>query len=185
MHSSCTVEDGDVAEEQEQNQEPAKAKKKFSLKGLFRSLPMLLMVINVFAMGIGGYLAYLGTIGMTPESIKEDKARELIYNEEVFEGKPITYSLDPFTVNLAGDSERIVQIKVTLEMLDENGFEEVVSMGAHARDTIVHILNGKSFDELQSIQGKLFLKDEITVALNEQLNESFIKDIYFSRFVLQ
>ena len=79
----------------------------------------------------------------------------------------------------------MVQVKVTLEMLDENGFEEVVSMGAHARDKIVTILNGKKFLELQTIQGKLFLKDEITVALNKQLKRSFIKDIYFSRFVLQ
>ena len=58
-------------------------------------------------------------------------------------------------------------------------------MGAHARDTIVQILNGKEFPELQTIQGKLFLKDEISVALNQQLKRSFIKDVYFSRFVLQ
>jgi flagellar protein FliL len=160
-------------------------KKKRSLKGLFKSLPQLLMVINFLAMGVGGYLAYLGTHGLTPESVREAEARKMLYNEEVFAGKPVTYNLEPFTVNLADGGDRIVQIKVTLEMLDENGFQEVVSMGAHARDTIVTILNGKSINELQSIQGKLFLKDEITVALNEQLKESFIKDVYFSRFVLQ
>ncbi len=160
-------------------------KKKFSLNFIFKSLPHLLIVMNLVAMGLGGYLAYLGTFGLTPKSVREAKAKELLYNEEIFQGKPITYSLEPFTVNLADGGERIVQVKVTLEMLDENGFEEVVSMGAHARDTIVTILNGKKFNELQTIQGKLFLKDEITVALNGQLNQSFIKDVYFSRFVLQ
>lgn len=164
---------------------PVKKKKKFSLKGIIAFLPKLLVILNIGATGIGGYLAYLGTIGMTPETIREAQARKMIYNENVFEDKPVTYSLDPFTVNLADNEDRIVQIKVTLEMLDENGFEEVVSMGAHARDTIVTILNGKKFLELQTIQGKLFLKDEITVALNKQLKRSFIKDIYFSRFVLQ
>ena len=180
-----------MAEEMEDQEQASKKngqepkKKKFSLKFSFKSIPHLLMAINFVAMGVGGYLAYLGTIGMTPQSVREAKAKELLYNEEIFEGKPITYSLEPFTVNLADGGERIVQVKVTLEMLDENGFEEVVSMGAHARDTIVTILNGKKFNELQTIQGKLFLKDEITVALNGQLNQSFIKDVYFSRFVLQ
>lgn len=169
--------------------EPKKKKKKlpgFSLKGLVAMLPKVLIVSNIGAMVFGGYMAYLGTIGLTPEMIREKKAREFVYNQEIFNGKPIIYSLEPFTVNLADeDDSRIVQVKVTLEMLDENGFEEVVSMGANARDTIVHILNGKRFPELQTIQGKLFLKDEITVALNQQLRRSFIKDVYFSRFVLQ
>ncbi|MEM7645860.1 MAG: flagellar basal body-associated FliL family protein [Pseudomonadota bacterium] len=163
-----------------------KKKKKFSLKAIIALLPAILIGLNLVGMGLGGYLSYMGTIGMTPESIRETEARKMLYQEEVFDDKPVVYSLDPFTVNLADvDDSRIVQVRVTLEMLDENGFEEVVSMGAHARDTIVTILNGKRFLELQSIQGKLFLKDEITVALNKQLKRSFIKDVYFSRFVLQ
>ncbi len=173
-------------EEKSEKQSPKKKESRFSLKKIKTALPKLLILFNFLAMGFGGYLSYLGTIGMTPKTIREAQAKKLIYNEEIFAGKPVTYSLEPFTVNLADvEDERIVQVKVTLEMLDENGFEEVVSMGAHARDTIVTILNAKNFIELQSIQGKLFLKDEITVALNKQLKKSFIKDIYFSRFVLQ
>ncbi len=172
--------------------EPEKDKKKrfkapnFSLRGLIAFLPKLLLMANFVGMLIGGYLAYMGTIGLTPKVLREMEARKYIYNEEIFNERPVTYSLEPFTVNLADtDDQRIVQVKVTLEMLNEDGFEEVVSMGAHARDTIVTILNGKEFPELQTIQGKLFLKDEITVALNKQLKRSFIKDVYFSRFVLQ
>ncbi|MCJ8278154.1 MAG: flagellar basal body-associated FliL family protein [Bdellovibrionales bacterium] len=161
---------------------PAPAKKKLNFKQL---LFMVFLGLNGVAMVAGVYLTYLGTIGTTKESVREAQAKEILYNEEVFEGRPIVYNLDPFTVNLADEDERVVQVKVALEMIDENGFEEVVSMGAHARDAIVHILNGKEFGDLQTIQGKLFLKDEITVALNKQLKRSFIKDVYFSRFVLQ
>ncbi len=169
-----------------EEQEVEKKKKKFSLDGIKALFPKILLLLNLVGMGLGGYLAYMGTVGMTPEKYREMQARELLYNEEIFKDKPVVYSLEPFTVNLADqDDQRIVQVKVTLEMLDENGFEEVVSMGAQARDTIVTILNGKRFPDLQTIQGKLFLKDEITVALNKQLNQSFIKDVYFSRFVLQ
>lgn len=175
-----------MAEENQEEEKPKKKKFSFSIGGILGYLPFVLLFGNLVAMLIGGYYAYMGTLGLTPKVIREQQAKKMLYNEEIFKGKPVVYSLDPFTVNLADTSEeRIVQVKVTLEMLDENGFEEVVSMGAHARDTIVQILNGKQFVELQSIQGKLFLKDEITVALNKQLNKSFIKDVYFSRFVLQ
>jgi flagellar FliL protein len=177
-----------VADEQQSGEETKKKFKapKFSIKAVVAILPKLLLGLNLVGMLVGGYLAYMGTIGLTPEAIREMEARKYVYNEEIFQDRPVTYSLEPFTVNLAdtGD-QRIVQVKVTLEMLNEDGFEEVVSMGAHARDTIVTILNGKQFPELQTIQGKLFLKDEITVALNKQLKRSFIKDVYFSRFVLQ
>lgn len=145
-----------------------------------------LIALNVIAMGLCGYLSYMGTLGMSIQPEREDDAKKLLFDEKLFDHKPVIFSLEPFTVNLADvDDERIVQVQVTLEMLNETGFEEVVSMGAYARDTIVQILNGKRFDELQTIQGKLFLKDEITVALNQQLQRSFIKDIYFSRFVFQ
>lgn len=181
----------DEEKNQEDGKESKESKKKFkapsfSLKGIAAILPKLLIILNVIGMAGGGYLAYLGTIGLTPKVMREMEARKNIYREEIFKDKPVTYSLEPFTVNLADkEDERIVQVKVTLEMLNADGFEEVVSMGAHARDTIVHILNGKRFPELQTIQGKLFLKDEISVALNKQLRRSFIKDVYFSRFVLQ
>jgi len=86
---------------------------------------------------------------------------------------------------LGDDQEKIIQIEIALEMIDEDGFEEVVTMGSHARDTIVNILNGKSYDDISSLQGKLFLKDEIILALNQNLDRSFIKDLYFSRFMIQ
>lgn len=180
-----------MAEEAEEKSGKDKKKKmkapKFSPAVLIALLPKIILGLNFAGMALGGYLAYLGTIGLTPKVMREMEASKYIYDEEIFNEKPVTYSLEAFTVNLSdqGDDQRIVQVEVTLEMLNEDGFEEVVSMGAHARDTIVTILNGKEFPELQTIQGKLFLKDEITVALNKQLKRSFIKDVYFSRFVLQ
>ena len=135
-------------DEEEQQQGKSSKFSGLGMKGLKEKAKALFLPLcifsNVFAMLYGGYLTYMGTLGMTVESIREEKARSLLFKEEVFKDKPVVYALDPFTVNLADDDQRIVQVKVSLEMLDEDGFEEVVSMGAHARDTIVQILNGKT-----------------------------------------
>ena len=172
--------------EEKDNKDGAKEEKKKEKKGSpISKLVLLLIVFDVLGVRAGVYMTYLGTIGTSKQAVRESDAHKELVENTVFGDKPIVYSLDPFTVNLSGEDERIVQIKVSLEMIDEDGFEEVVSMGAHARDTIVQILNAKEYEDLESIQGKLFLKDEITVALNKQMKRSFIKDIYFSGFVLQ
>lgn len=166
----------------EESTEPVPKKRSF-----FKRIPILkvMLALNVLGIVAGLYLVYDVTIGEDRRVVTEKDAFEEVRKSEIFGDKPIVYSLDPFTVNLADEDERIVQIEVTLEMIDEDGFEEVVTMGGQARDTIVHILNGKSYGDIESIQGKLYLKDEITLALNAQLERSFIKDIYFSRFVIQ
>ncbi len=56
---------------------------------------------------------------------------------------------------------------------------------AIARDKIVRVLNDKNFNDLESIQGKLFLKDTIAMEVNSILKEGVVKDVFFSDFVVQ
>lgn len=97
------------------------------------------------------------------------------------------FTMDPITVNLGGDAKRMIKIIVNLVMLGEDGFEEVMDpdVKVKARDKIIRILNEKTFDDLESIQGKLFLKDEIIRSMNSILNRGIVKDLYYSDFVIQ
>ena len=72
-------------------------------------------------------------------------------------------------------------------MLGKVGFEEIITTDnrAKARDRIVRALGEKSFAELETIQGKLFLKDRIAMEVNSILDKGVVKDIYFSEFVVQ
>ena len=97
------------------------------------------------------------------------------------------YTMDPVTVNLGGDAKRMIKIVVNLAMLGEDGFEEIMDpeVKVKARDKIIRILNEKTFDDLETIQGKLFLKDEIIRSINATLNRGIVKDLYYSDFVIQ
>lgn len=154
--------------------------------GLLKRIPWFNMILlSNMICAIGTAYFFWTITGHKDSGLTEAKAKQAIAESTIFKDKPIVYTLEPFTVNLGSDDERIIQIEVALEMIDEDGFEEVVTTSSHARDTIVNILNSKEYSEISSIQGKLFLKDEIIVALNEHLDQSFIKDIYFSRFMIQ
>jgi flagellar FliL protein len=179
-----------MAEEKKDPKKEEKPKKTIDVK-----LLMLLsfVLVNLSVVGLGAYLAYSATIGWKPVSITEEQMKldkeklEAEQDAAGAESGPLVYTMDKFTVNLDGQPKRTIRIEVNLEMLGKDGFEEVISNDTRvrARDRIVRLLNGKNFAEIESIQGKLFLKDRIAFEINSILDKGVVKDVYFSEFVVQ
>ncbi|MES3036510.1 MAG: flagellar basal body-associated FliL family protein [Bdellovibrionota bacterium] len=158
------------------------------------------IVFNFAILGLGSYWTYMGTLGWKKPTITEASVREMLRKpaseaakadpnapDANAEPDPFVYTMDKFVVNLGGEPKRTIQLEVNLEMLGEDGFEEIMESDnrAKARDRIVRLLNGHSFQELETIQGKLFLKDKIAFEINSLLNQGIVKDVYFSDFVVQ
>jgi flagellar FliL protein len=109
----------------------------------------------------------------------------LVYHD-IFKDKPILFTLEPFTVNLGHlESDKVIQVELNLEMHDEKSYEEVVGKSAMVRDTVVKVLAQKEYQDLASVQGKLFLKDDLAAEINKQLKYGLIKGVYFTRFIIQ
>lgn len=156
-------------------------------------LQVVFALVNLGVTGLGAFWVYSATMGWHSPSITEE---QLAAQKEADEKKqaasgaetgPLVYTMDKFTVNLAGEPKRTIRIEVNLEMLGKEGFEEIINTDnrAKARDQIVRILNDKTFGDLESIQGKLFLKDRIATDINALLDQGVVKDVYFSEFVVQ
>ncbi len=149
-------------------------------------LPVIFIVVNLAVSGAGIYFVFLSTVGWKyPVMTEEQEAEALPHEREKRDNSPIMYTLDKFTVNLDGTPKRFIQTEISLEMLDEKGFEEVVTLGAQARDAIVRLLNAKTFTDIETIQGKLFLKDQIAMTLNQLLKKGVVRGVYFSDFLVQ
>ncbi len=134
----------------------------------------------------GLYFVYTATVGYKDSKIREElEIPKFAIERQNRESNPIVYTMDKITVNLDGYPRRIIQTEISLEMLDEKGFEEVVDLGPEARDAIVRILHSKKFDDVETLQGKLFLKDQIASTLNSRMNEGVIKEVYFNEFIVQ
>ncbi len=137
--------------------------------------------------GGGAYLTYASTIGWESPKITEGQLQRNVASTENQVKEPYIYTMDKFTVNLGGEPKRTIRLEVNLEMLGQDGFEEVINTEnrAKARDRIVRILNEQAFGDLESIQGKLFLKQSISSEINGILKKGIVKDIYFSEFIVQ
>ena len=164
---------------EEQNQETPK-------KDLGKVFGIVFALVNISVLGLGSFLVYTSTIGYKEKSTSEVEAlRELASFEERLKAGPVIYSLDSFNTNLGGVPRRLIRMELSLEMLDDQGFEEVVGLGAKARDSIVQILNKKTFTQVETVQGKLHLKNQIITQLNSFLDRGVVQNIYFSDFVIQ
>lgn len=94
--------------------------------------------------------------------------------------------LEPFIVNIYDGQElRYLKVKVELEMAAPTIKTELDARMAPIRDAILVLLSTKTLQDVQDVQGKTQLKDEILAAVNKQLPPGKIVKVYFTDFVVQ
>jgi flagellar FliL protein len=155
---------------------------------LGKILSIVFVVINVMVLGVGLFLVYQATLGWHAPSYNESQAMEKLEADmKELDSLPLVYTLDPFKANLDGLPVRAVEIEVSVEMMNRQGFEELIDADniVKIRDTIIRILQSKNYDNLETVQGKLFLKDQIALSLNDILIRGVVKDVFFSQFKIE
>jgi flagellar FliL protein len=144
------------------------------------------IAINIVSMCAGLGLVYASTLGgESPIVREENEIKRLEAKRDQRDETPYVFTMDKFTVNLDGYPRRIVQAEVNLELLDKTGYEQVIRLGSKGRDAVVKILNGKQFDEIETLQGKLRLKEQISTTLNDLMVEGVIKNVYFTELIVK
>lgn len=150
------------------------------------AMTAVLVLINLGVLGLGTYWVYISTLGYESPEITETSLRKVASLPEHLNEAPLVYTMDKFIVNLAGQPKRTIRIQINLDMMSAESYERIMDTEnrARARDSIVRLLNDKTFDELETIQGKLFLKDKIVQEVNRVLRVGLVKDVYFTDFVM-
>ena len=96
------------------------------------------------------------------------------------------FPLDPFIVNIYDGQElRYLKVKVELEMVSPTIKPEIDGRLAPIRDSILILLSAKTLQDIQDVQGKNTLKDEILGAINKNIPPGKIAKVYFTDFVVQ
>lgn len=94
-------------------------------------------------------------------------------------------ALDPFIVNLAGNSRSYLKVSMALEVSDPVLEEQIANKMPKIQDTILFVLSSKTHDEIVTTEGKTLLKDELLMRLNTFVAGGTIQNIYFTSFVIQ
>ncbi len=95
------------------------------------------------------------------------------------------FSIGDFTANLAGPaSSHYVKVTVNFEISKDADEEEMKQRKPQFRDKVISLLNSKQPADLQSLEGRNYLKEEIKTVSNTFVKKGKVEGVYFSAFVV-
>lgn len=95
------------------------------------------------------------------------------------------FSVGDFTANLSGPaSANYVKVNVNFEYDKDVDEEELKLRKPQFRDKIISLLNSKKPADLQNLEGRNHLKEELKTVLNGSLSKGKIEGVYFSTFII-
>ena len=95
------------------------------------------------------------------------------------------FAVGDFTANLAGPaSSHYVKLTVNFEISKDADEEEMKARKPQFRDKVISLLNAKKPADLQSAEGRNYLKEEIKTVANSFVKKGKVEGVYFSAFVI-
>jgi len=149
----------------------------------------MLAIVGVVALllGVGGGFGLSMVLGGSDPPVE---------GEEVLEGEeaqPVAakatrqvHNLDKFTVNLRGTGGgRVLRLEVQVEV-DEEDLPTVEEKAPVLRDAVLTLASDYTYADLEGIDGKMRLRDELLARLNTSLEDAAsVRRVYFTEFVVQ
>ena len=144
-------------------------------------------VLKVFVIGVmaavlagGAGFYFYGRTLMANYVQKQVEIKKL----EKAEVGPII-SLDPFVINVSGNSSRFVKISVAMELKNEKAVEQTKKMAPVVRDAMLSVLAAKTPEAFMDVAGRSAMKQELFDGVNRLIADNGLKAIYITDIVMQ
>ncbi len=189
-------EDKMAEEAQENKEEGGEVKKK---KG---KLIIIIIPLVVILLGGGGFFAYKTFLApkagadeaqagqQGAHSGKKKHGEKKGHGGEGGEGGgsegPAFFSLTPFVVNLQDNiGTRYLKLTLKFELEDQSAEPEIKGQLPKIRDALIILLSSKNYAEIGTVEGKYRLREEIIKRVNRFLEDTPVRGVYFTDFVIQ
>ena len=179
----------DEAELKETEEAGEEESKKQAEKKGFKGLSSGVVRILLYVIGIIILIAISVTISYLVASKTAEKPDKISIEQTYKNVTPPydTLRLADFTINTADiDEQHVIRVTIALAYTQKEAAvsAELAQREAQIRDIINRILSSKRKDEIDSIEGKEDLKNEIKNAINNIMVNGKIKDVYFIDFFI-
>ncbi|WP_028574028.1 flagellar basal body-associated FliL family protein [Desulfonatronovibrio hydrogenovorans] len=161
--------------DQEKNTEEVKKK-----SGILKWIILLLILALLSGAGYFGYNYFLGPDNGEAEDPTAPR------EQQVDLGSTVVVPLDPFVVNLADPlGRRYLRTTLQVDVIDRRAARDVENHMARVRDAILLLLSSKAYSDLDTMEKKIQLRNEIVERLNQIIGPGRVVKVYFSEFVVQ
>ena len=161
------AEEKEKVKDSDKNETPKKSK-----------LKLIIIGVVVLLVGVGGYFGY--------SSYRKGKEEKADANKT--EKVSIICPLKSFVVNLLdhkGVGKRYLKVTIQLEVEKEEHKLLIENHIPQLRDTILLLLSGQTLKEINTMEGKLELKQALLSRMKQILGDGIVRRIYFTEFVVQ
>ena len=141
-------------------------------------LKLIIIAIAVLLIGVGGIFGYT----------KFNKGKEKKAEISQADKASIVLPLSSFVVNLMdkqGVGKRYLKVTMGLEINKEEDKLLIENHNAQLRDTVLLLLSSQSLKEINTMEGKLELKQNLLARMSQILGNGIVRRIYFTEFVVQ
>jgi flagellar FliL protein len=141
-------------------------------------LKLIIIAVAVMVIGAGGYFGY-----SKYSKNKEDKPES-----EKTDTVSIACPLNSFVVNLLntkGAGKSYLKVTMQLEVGKEEDRLLIENHKPQIRDTILLLLSSQTLNDINTIEGKLELKQSLLTRMKQILGAEVVRRIYFTEFVVQ
>jgi len=195
-HSHCFSLSGKRFLREEQPVADAADEVKSSGSGGSSKLMMGLLALNMVVIIVVAVVLFLGQ----KKAVKEQSLDQIVTQSGEHGAAPAAgvaapqgaaisqarfFALGDFTANLAGPaSSSYVKVTVNFEISQDANEEELKQRKPQFRDKVISLLNSKKAADLQSPEGRNYLKEEIKTVANTFVSKGKVEGVYFSAFVI-
>ena len=136
--------------------------------------------------GALGIFVYTEILYQKPR-INNEVEKEKMMEEGKKQVFPSPFKLKKMIINLPSHTKRLrfLDLEAHLVPFKPEYHDILESSRPPIRDAVIDIASKMEPDELNSISGKILLENRIKKRINQILSKKVIKDIYFSKFVIQ
>ena len=150
-------------------------------------LPLILMVLGGIAVGMGGGFFLFGGSSESPDDESAENGGDDGEGGDAAALPYTTYNLGLFTVNLRGTGGgRVLRMEISVKVdtaLEEAGIMD--DRKDELRHHIITMVSDYSYTDLDGLDGKNRLADELLTRLNRLMGNDRIDALFFAQFVVQ
>jgi flagellar FliL protein len=139
---------------------------------------IIIITLIVLLVGAGGFFGY----SMFKKNTKIKAATK--ESQKV----SIICPLKSFVVNLLdkrGVERRYLKVTIEVEVVNAADKQLIESNDPQLRDSVLLLLSDQTLNEINTMEGKLALKQELLSRMKQILGEGVVRRIFFTEFVVQ
>ena len=165
--------------------------------------PLIVAGLNSLAiLACLGMLAYTKIIYQRPIIVESTARKEIdaqLSNPDTASTSTVKI-IEPFTVNIKTEPDRVLgdegptqlrgklhyaTVGMALEIRNSDDKNSLESTNAIFMDKVLTLLGTKTFQQLSTVQGRYLLRTEIMDIANGLTSDGFVRNIFFTHFVVQ